>query len=408
MQDNPQEHNANAGIVPSMENPSPEIIQPATLSETAGTERHPFRFTGNTAEFFGIWIVNLFLTIVTLGIYSAWAKVRKKRYFYGHTWVADANFEYHGNPVAILKGRLIALAIFGIYSGVAHFMPQVAVFLAILLFAAAPWFIARSMAFNAFNSSYRNIRFRFHATYLDVFKAIAPMGVVLAFSFFMPVIDPKNNAEPPTMFFILFGLQMVSFLLLYPYVVGALKRLHVNHSQFGSSAFSTSARIRDFYKIFFMTIGLLVVAIAILVTVGSAGVALLNVLGAVGKIAVGVAMFFGFLLLYFGVFPLMIGYSQSRTANLVFNTTRLDESISFSSTLKARKLAVLYLTNLLAILFSMGLAIPWAVIRSARYRLECLALETSVPMEQFVAGVAANVSATGEELGEFFNIDLSL
>ena len=401
MQDNPQEHNANAGIVPSTENPSPEIIQPATLSETAGTERHPFRFTGNTAEFFGIWIVNLFLTIVTLGIYSAWAKVRKKRYFYGHTWVADANFEYHGNPVAILKGRLIALAIFGIYSGVAHFMPQVAVFLAILLFAAAPWFIARSMAFNAFNSSYRNIRFRFHATYLDVFKAIAPMGVVLAFSFFMPVIDPKNNAEPPTMFFILFGLQMVSFLLLYPYVVGALKRLHVNHSQFGSSAFSNSARIRDFYKIFFMTIGLLILA------GGSAGI-VAALLSLVGKWLAGIAIFLGFFALYFGIFPLMIGYSQSRTANLVFNTTRLDESISFSSTLKARKLAVLYLTNLLAILFSMGLAIPWAVIRSARYRLECLTLETSVPMEQFVASVAANVSATGEELGEFFNIDLSL
>lgn len=401
MQDNPQEHNANAGIVPSTENPSPEIIQPATLSETAGTERHPFRFTGNTAEFFGIWIVNLFLTIVTLGIYSAWAKVRKKRYFYGHTWVADANFEYHGNPVAILKGRLIALAIFGIYSGVAHFMPQVAVFLAILLFAAAPWFIARSMAFNAFNSSYRNIRFRFHATYLDVFKAIAPMGVVLAFSFFMPVIDPKNNAEPPTMFFILFGLQMVSFLLLYPYVVGALKRLHVNHSQFGSSAFSNSARIRDFYKIFFMTIGLLILA------GGSAGI-VAALLSLVGKWLAGIAIFLGFFALYFGIFPLMIGYSQSRTANLVFNTTRLDESISFSSTLKARKLAVLYLTNLLAILFSMGLAIPWAVIRSARYRLECLTLKTSVPMEQFVAGIAANVSATGEELGEFFNIDLSL
>jgi Zn-dependent protease with chaperone function len=33
--------------------------------------------------------VNLFLTIVTLGIYPAWAKVRKKRYLYGNTWVAD-------------------------------------------------------------------------------------------------------------------------------------------------------------------------------------------------------------------------------------------------------------------------------------------------------------------------------
>ena len=396
MQDNPQGHDDGAGTVPNA-----ETIQPATPSATAGPEKHAFRFTGNAAEFFGIWIVNLFLTIVTLGIYSAWAKVRKKRYFYGHTWVADANFEYHGNPIAILKGRLIALAVFGIYSGVAHFMPQVAIVLAILLFAAAPWFIARSMAFNAFNSSYRNIRFRFHATYLDVFKAIAPMGIVLAISFFMPQFDPKANPEPPTMLFVAFAFQMASFLLLYPYVVGALKRLHVNHSQFGTGKFSTSATIGNFYKIFFLTAGLLIVA------AGTVGI-VSAMLAMLGKVMAGISIFLGILTIYFGVLPLMIGYSQSRTANLVFNKTRLGESISFASTLKARKLALLYLTNLLAILFSMGLAIPWAVVRSARYRLECLALETSVAMEQFVAGIAANVSATGEELGEFFNIDLSL
>src|SRR5881394_1643390 len=67
-----------------------------------------FEFTGNARDYFGIWVVNLFLTIVTLGIYSAWAKVRKKRYFHGNTWVAGGNFEYHGDPVAILKGRAIA------------------------------------------------------------------------------------------------------------------------------------------------------------------------------------------------------------------------------------------------------------------------------------------------------------
>jgi uncharacterized membrane protein YjgN (DUF898 family) len=401
MQDNPQEHDSDAGMLPNAETILPTPIQPDTPFQSSGPEKHPFRFTGNAAEFFGIWIVNLFLTIVTLGIYSAWAKVRKKRYFYGHTWVADANFEYHGNPIAILKGRLIALAVFGIYSGVAHFMPQVAIFLAILLFAASPWFIARSMAFNAFNSSYRNIRFRFHATYLDVFKAIAPMGIVLVISVFMPEIDPNQKAEPPKMFFILFGLQMVSLLLVYPYVIGALKRLHVNHSQFGSSAFSTSASIGDFYKIFIMAIGLLIAAGAVMGVVGAA-------LAALHKMLAAVALFFGVMGLYFVVMPMMIGYSQSRTANLVFNKARLDDSISFSSTLKARKLAALYVTNLLAILFSLGLAIPWAVIRAARYRLDCLALETSVPMEQFVAGIAANVSATGEELGEFFNIDLSL
>ena len=36
------------------------------------------QFNGKGFEYFKIWIVNIFLTIVTLGIYSAWAKVRNK------------------------------------------------------------------------------------------------------------------------------------------------------------------------------------------------------------------------------------------------------------------------------------------------------------------------------------------
>ena len=63
------------------------------------------RFTGTGQEYFGIWIVNLLLTIVTLGIYSAWAKVRKLQYFYRNTQLDGSAFEYHGNPVPILKGR---------------------------------------------------------------------------------------------------------------------------------------------------------------------------------------------------------------------------------------------------------------------------------------------------------------
>src|SRR5579862_4593174 len=67
------------------------------------------RFTGSGAEYFGIWIVNLLLTIVTLGIYSAWAKVRRLQYFYRHTELAGSSFDFHGNPVKILIGRVIAL-----------------------------------------------------------------------------------------------------------------------------------------------------------------------------------------------------------------------------------------------------------------------------------------------------------
>ncbi len=72
----------------------------------------PIIFKGNTAEYFGIWIVNLLLSIVTLGIYSAWAKVRRKKYFYHNTLIENVGFDYHAKPISILKGRLIAFAFF--------------------------------------------------------------------------------------------------------------------------------------------------------------------------------------------------------------------------------------------------------------------------------------------------------
>lgn len=41
--------------------------------------RHDFEFRGRGGEYFRIWIVNLALSLLTLGIYSAWAKVRTGR-----------------------------------------------------------------------------------------------------------------------------------------------------------------------------------------------------------------------------------------------------------------------------------------------------------------------------------------
>ncbi len=37
----------------------------------------PLSFTGTAGDYFRIWIANIALTLLTLGIYSAWAKVRK-------------------------------------------------------------------------------------------------------------------------------------------------------------------------------------------------------------------------------------------------------------------------------------------------------------------------------------------
>ena len=66
-------------------------------------------FNGDGKEFFGIWIVNTLLSIVTLGIYSPWAKVQNTKYLYNNLSIDDHYFDYHAQPIQILKGRLIAI-----------------------------------------------------------------------------------------------------------------------------------------------------------------------------------------------------------------------------------------------------------------------------------------------------------
>ena len=105
---------------------------------------------------------------------------------------------------------------------------------------------------------------------------------------------------------------------------------------------------------------------------------------------------------------MLLAYTRSRIGNLVFNNIRLDRKVSFASNLKLGPLLKFYFTNFVAILFSFGLAIPWAVVRVTRYRAECLSLQSAVPLDEFIGAINAQVGATGEELGEFFNIDLSL
>ncbi len=73
--------------------------------DMSSSRTRDFEFHGNAREWFGIWIVNLLLSIVTLGIYSAWAKVRARKYFYQNTYVADRNFDYHATGLQILIGR---------------------------------------------------------------------------------------------------------------------------------------------------------------------------------------------------------------------------------------------------------------------------------------------------------------
>jgi hypothetical protein len=118
--------------------PAPSRQAPRTLS---------FAFTGNAREYFGIWIVNTLLRIVTLGLYSPWAKVRKRRYFYGNTLLDGAPFDFLADPWAILKGWFIAGLFFGAYSLASRVNPLAGLVFMFLFFGVFPWVVVRSRIF---------------------------------------------------------------------------------------------------------------------------------------------------------------------------------------------------------------------------------------------------------------------
>jgi len=118
------------------------------------------------------------------------------------------------------------------------------------------------------------------------------------------------------------------------------------------------------------------------------------------------AVMFIAILLYAAIIFSMTAYIQSRLANLVWNNTTL-EHIQFSSNQRMRDLILLYFTNGIVLLFTLGLATPWAQIRMARYRAEHTALSGETDWDKFVGEKKDASRALGEEIADMFDVDIS-
>ena len=70
-------------------------------------------YHGSVAGLFKIWIKNLLLKIITLGIYSFWAKVNFRRYTTSNFLLLENNFQYHGTPKELIKGFAKVMPLYG-------------------------------------------------------------------------------------------------------------------------------------------------------------------------------------------------------------------------------------------------------------------------------------------------------
>ena len=359
-----------------MPTPGDEILPAAPAPDDLEPHPYPLVFTGKGSEYFGIWIVNLMLSLLTLGIYSAWAKVRRLQYFSRNTQLAGASFDYHGNPVSILKGRLIALGMLLLYNLASLAHPYFGLAVATGLLFLLPNLLLKSLQFRLHNTSYRGLRFRFQGSRKDAY----------------------------TTFLLLPVASLLTLYLLAPLCHQRIKRFQHNNSAFGQSTFSFHAPARAFYWLYLQVLGLFLACATL--TVLATSLMFGNVFAAKGTDIFFFMSLLPFALMLTALFFIR-PFMDARLQNLVWNHTRLGR-IRFCSTVMARRLFFIMATNLLGVLLTLGLYRPFAVARLHKYRAESVTLLASGDLDDFVAASGSEVNAAGDEAAEMFDIDIAL
>src|SRR5439155_17706092 len=101
-------------------------------------------------------------------------------------------------------------------------------------------------------------------------------------------------------------------------------------------------------------------------------------------------------------------YYAARLQHVVWSRTRLCD-IHFRSEIKARPLLRIVLKNVGLSILSGGVYWPWTTMALARYRIECIRIESGVPLSTLAASLAAQpVTAAGAGAADAFGFDIGL
>ncbi|MCA1854779.1 DUF898 domain-containing protein [Massilia oculi] len=350
-------------------------------------------FTGDGREYFRIWVVNLLLSLATLGIYSAWAKVRRLQYFDRNTQLAGASFDFHGNPRAVLAGRVLSVILLGAYHYAFGFSSTFGIVVVTVLLLAFPWLMRGALRFRLGNTSYRGLRLGFDGSVGEAYLAWLPA----AFTFLMPGVLLALYPGKPWL-----AALPLPLYLLWPLMHARIRRFQHANLLFGDQHSAYTVKARRFYRFYLVSGSLL------LVTSLVAGMAA----GFAGAMAAGdrsTAMFAGMavgIVALYLIYLLAGPYMVVRVSNLAWSNTSFP-GLRFRSTLPARGFMKLQTRNALLTLLTLGLYRPFAVVAVYRYRLAHLHIEVDGDIEAACAHVATRGGAAGDSVADGFGIDLS-
>jgi uncharacterized membrane protein YjgN (DUF898 family) len=246
----------------------------------------------------------------------------------------------------------------------------------IILLVLTPWIVVAASRFNARNSAWRNITFGFDGGIAEAAKVFLALG----------------------------ALAVVTLGLAYPYARMRRARFVIGHHRFGDTQFRADLAAGDFFLAYLlatlMFIGIMVLFVAGMVAlVFASGAANRHQPSGMAALAPVAVLYVAYIAVY--------AFLRAQIGNLTLNGA-VAGALRCRSTLRARDLVWLYLSNIVAILATLGLATAWVTIRMARYRARNLYLIGEATPEGFTGLAASASSATGSEVSDLFDVDVSL
>ncbi len=345
--------------------------------------REQFVFTGSAREYFGIWIVNVLLTIVTLGIYSAWAKVRRNRYFYGNTHLGGGSFDYHARPAQILIGRLIVLVVLLLYNVAVQFLPLVGGLIGVAFLFAVPWFVMRGLRFSARVTSFRNVRFDFTGGYGGAFLAYLLGGL----------------------------LTWGSAGLLAPLASQWAWNYTLSNLRYGDRPIECEPRLEKLYGQLIMPAVLLIVGGGVVLAIGIAAFIIASGLDLEKQLSSDYAVFGILTALYVALLPFFLLYVlvgmlyRAGIRNVALNETVVDGRHVFASSIRRWRYAWIAISNFFSTVLTLGLLRPWAAVRMAKYIASATVLYSAGSLEDYLSAVRDETGVVGSEYMDVEGLD---
>ena len=398
-----------------------------TRSLGAGIEPFEIEFSGSGGEYFRVWIVNVLLTIVTLGFYTPFARRRTAQYFYGNTRIDGSPLEFTAQQRKMVFGFLLLVAMYMIFKLAADTGQDAAVSILMLAGAVlAPYFWASAMRFRLAATRWRGVRLRFGASWGEVYRASWPVfAVALAWIVVTMVFATYAVATPPRKgapFNPVAGVPWWAWLVVVGAIVASLlcivrlefnyKSLQVSRAYIGAQAGRWKPVYRDFLRIWLATFGVFVGGALVLGLVMAAVVGGTFMAGGVNRqpgpalfLAI-VAAILGFLVGLLIVTAPARAYRQARMFQLVWNNVGVSQIARFKCDLRTRNFVLLRLKNMLLTLLTLGFYRPFALVSEYRMKAHSVTLHVKGGLDQLVGELVQQQDGIGDAVADAVGLDL--